>query len=322
MRKGTLGSDALLKLLVQGSGGEPFRQLQLEKVSALLNVDLPRTQDRRVDLVYRTVSGRLVNIEVQSTNDPLMPLRMAEYGLAIMRKYGRYPQQLVLYVGNEPMHMRSGFRTEGMSCQYKLVDIRSLDGPALLATDTIADNMLALLTGLDDPVTGIRTVLGRIMRLRRDLQRSALEQFLLTCQMRGLEGVAIRELGAMPQTLQIDIEKWPFLQEAFAKKLDKEVRKKVRRETARLREEQAERLRVEGVRLREQGREKGLEEGREEGREEGLKDALRLLLNKRFGRLPAAVTKRIAAMSDAEVKELTLAILDANSLKELFGKSR
>jgi gas vesicle protein len=260
---------------------------------------------------------------------------MAEYGLAIMRKYDRHPQQLVLYVGNEPMHLRSGFRTEGMSCQYKLVDIRSLDGAALLATDTIADNMLALLTRLDDPVTGIRTVLGRIMRLRRDRQRSVLEQFLLTCQMRGLEGVAIRELGAMPQTLQIDIEKWPFLQEAvakkfakLAKKVDKEAREKVRRETERLREEterlreEAGRLRGEAERLRAQVREEGREKGLEEGREEGLKDALRLLLNKRFGRLPATVTKRLAAMSDAEVKELTLAILDAKSLKELFGKSR
>jgi len=161
LRATTLGSDALIKLLIQGSAGEPFHQLQLEPVAAMLNVDLPRTQQRRVDLVYRTVSGRQAHIEVQSSNDPAMPLRMAEYGLAIMRMHGRYPQQVVLYVGNDAMRMPSGFRMEGLDCQYRLVDLRDFDGSALLASDAISDNIMALLARLDDPLEGIRAVLGR-----------------------------------------------------------------------------------------------------------------------------------------------------------------
>ena len=42
------------------------------------------------------------------------------------------------------------------------------------------------------------------------------------------------------------------------------------------------------------------------------------MLAKRFGKLPSTVTKRIARMSDAEVEELVLAMLDAGSLGDLF----
>lgn len=44
------------------------------------------------------------------------------------------------------------------------------------------------------------------------------------------------------------------------------------------------------------------------GRQEGIRETLLFLLTKRFGRLPA--------------KKLSLAILDARSLDELFSKSR
>ena len=49
---------------------------------------------------------------------------------------------------------------------------------------------------------------------------------------------------------------------------------------------------------------------------------LRKQLQKRFGRLPASVTKRVAALSRAEAEELAMAVLDAKSLKELFGSAR
>jgi len=284
LRKRTLGSDSLIKLLIQGSGGEPFGQLKLGKVNAVLNVDLPRTQDRRVDLVYRSVSGRLVHIEVQSTNDPLMPLRMAEYGLAVTRAYGQYPEQLVLYVGNEPLRMKSEFREGGMVCRYRLVDIRSLDGDALLATDTIADNILALLTRLRHPTVAVRMVLGRIGKLRRGQRRSALEMFLLTCQMRGLDSIAGKELKAMQETVYLDLDKMPKVKAALV-----------------MLARRAERRRA---------------------RAEGMRETLQLALKKRFGRIPATVTKRVAKMSDLQAQETLLAILDAKSLKDLFGSAR
>jgi len=45
-------------------------------------------------------------------------------------------------------------------------------------------------------------------------------------------------------------------------------------------------------------------------------------LEKRFGRLPSSIAKRLAKLSDAQAQELALSIIDAKSLKELFGSLR
>ena len=190
MRKRTLDFDGVVKLLIQESGGEPFRQLRLGQVKKWLNVDLPRTQHRRVDLLCQTRDGRLVHIELQATNDLSMPYRMAEYALTIRRRFGKYPAQVVLYVGNKPLRMKAGFRTVGMVFRYRLVDVRDLDGAALLASASIDDNILAMLARLDDSVEGIRRVVRRIDKLQEPFRQEATERLLLTCGLRGLESVA------------------------------------------------------------------------------------------------------------------------------------
>jgi len=285
-------SDGLIKLLIQGSGA-PFRQLRLGPVAQWLNVDLPRTQNRQVDLLGRMDDGRLLHIELQSTNQRSMPFRMAEYALAINRRYGQYPVQLLIYVGNPKLRMRPEFRTEGMVCRYRQVDIRSLDATALLASDRIEDNILAVMAGLEDSVEGIRSILVRIAKLPEPLRGEALHHLLLTCGIRGLTRVCEKELRTMPITFDLSKD------ELFASYI--------------------ERGRLKGER---QGRLKGERQGRLEGEKEGVKKVVLLQLEKRFGRLPASIAKRLARLSDAEARKLALAIIDAKSLKELFGNCR
>jgi predicted transposase YdaD len=71
-----------------------------------------------------------------------------------------------------------------------------------------------------------------------------------------------------------------------------------------------------------QGRKEGLLLGQQKGRLEGVRHVVRLLLEKRFGRLPAPIAKRLAELSDTQAQKLALAIIDAGSLKDLFGNSR
>ena len=59
----------------------------------------------------------------------------------------------------------------------------------------------------------------------------------------------------------------------------------------------------------------------EEGRQEGIKETLRLALKRRFGRIPASVTKRVAARSDDQAQELLLQIVDGKDLKDLFDEA-
>ena len=81
--------DVTIKSLIQDSAPELFRQLGVEHVAEWLNVELPKVQNRRADMVGRTACGPIVQIEIQSENDPEMPVRMAEYALFIL---GRHKQ--------------------------------------------------------------------------------------------------------------------------------------------------------------------------------------------------------------------------------------
>ena len=52
-----------------------------------------------MDLLGELQNGELVHIELQSTNEPQMPLRMAEYCLRVLRLFGKFPHQVLVYVG-------------------------------------------------------------------------------------------------------------------------------------------------------------------------------------------------------------------------------
>jgi hypothetical protein len=75
----------------------------------------------------------------------------------------------------------------------------------------------------------------------------------------------------------------------------------------------------------ERGRNEGLERGRHEGLERGrqltLVATLERLLTRRFGDLPQTIQTRLQSASISELEDLTDAILDAQSLQELFPAS-
>ena len=89
--------DITLKSLLTDSVDFILRQIgQDESVTKWLNVELPKVQNQRADLLAELASGRLLHVELQSTNDPRMPLRMLDYGVEILRTQGVFPLQLVI----------------------------------------------------------------------------------------------------------------------------------------------------------------------------------------------------------------------------------
>src|SRR5438128_11074383 len=68
--------DAALKLLLQGSARRTMRELTGTDVLRWLDVELPKVQNLRLDLLGETAGGDLVHLELQSTNEAVIPLRM------------------------------------------------------------------------------------------------------------------------------------------------------------------------------------------------------------------------------------------------------
>jgi hypothetical protein len=174
-----------------------------EPVSRWLNIELPKVQNRRVDLLGEIGQEQLLQIELQSSNVADMPLRMLEYGVGIWRIRGVFPRQILLYVGNDRMRMASGFQSAGIDYRYQLVDIRDLDGEAMLESDSTSDNILALLAGVQDTVTAIRRVLGKIARLQPGKREDAIRKLLLVSGMRGVGRLFQQETKKMPVDMDI-----------------------------------------------------------------------------------------------------------------------
>jgi hypothetical protein len=280
--------DSTLKLLLQASAPATLRALTGTAVKRWLNVELPKVQNPRIDLLGETADRGLIHIELQSTNDRQMPLRMAEYYLAIYRRYRRFARQIVVYVGNRKLSMASKLSGPAGHFSYDLVDLRDLDNSSLLASRAVSDNVIGLL-GRPAGAEALRRVLGRIARMEPAQRVFYLRSLFAVAGLRGWESVVEREAKSVPVVIDIMANKV----------LGRERRKGI-----------------------EQGLERGLERGMKKGLSEGqLKGELTILrrqLEKKFGPIPAWADERLSKATVPEIEELAVRLLDAATLDELL----
>jgi hypothetical protein len=156
-----------------------------------------------VDLLGESVEGTLIHLELQSTNDTAMPVRMLEYFVGIHRLLDRFPRQLCLYVGEAPLRMETELVTAGLKFDYPLIDIRTLDGEVLLESPNIGDNVIAILARLRDNRDAVRRILKRAAKLPKPERQVLLDQLYTFAGLRRLAALVEQEVRNMP--LYIDI---------------------------------------------------------------------------------------------------------------------
>jgi len=273
--------DVAFKAILQQWVDLTIRELAGTTIARWLSVELPEVRNTRVDLLGETAGGELVHIELQSTNDSTMALRMAEYCLRVFRIFGRFPQQVLVYVGGAPVTMKTELRGPALSYSYRLVDMKDLDGERLLASPRVGDNIVAILTRLPDIRGSVHRILERIAGLSPEQREGALRRLMLLAGLRSLGKVIEEEAKQMPILNDI---------------LDHEV---LGREYKR-------------------GRAEGELEGERKGELKGELRLLRGLIEKRFGAIPAWAEERLSGMSAAELEALSDRLLNAQSLEELL----
>ena len=195
--------DTTLKAILLAASERFFRQVAGAPVAQWLITETPQVQNLRLDLLGVTSDDELVQIELQTTNDQSMALRMAEYYLRIVRQHKQFARQIVVYVGEAALTMPSEFISKTMQFSYTLLDIRQLDTETLLDSPNIEDNLLAILTNLRDPTGTIREILKRIAALPELERKDTFTQFLIISGLRRLE-VAIEETAKTMSLAEID----------------------------------------------------------------------------------------------------------------------
>jgi hypothetical protein len=123
---------------------------------------------------------------------------MAECAWAIYRQFRRFPEQLVLYVGESPLRMSQRLEGLSVSVWYRLVDIRELDGEPLLASDRMEDNVIAVLLRFGDERGALRRILKHIADCDSDRRATALSELMILAGLRSLAAVIRQEAQQMP----------------------------------------------------------------------------------------------------------------------------
>jgi predicted transposase YdaD len=274
--------DISLKLLLRSASAGILRSLTGGvEVTKWLDVEMPEMRSTRVDLLGETAEGDLIHIELQSTNDPAMTLRMMEYCIRVYRLFGRLPRQILLYVGDANMRMGTELSAPHLFFRYEAVDIRDFDGDKLLESAQPGDNVIAVLARLRDRQEAVRTILERIAGLEPAERDTALKQLITLAGLRRLEEFVEKEARKMP--ILNDIMDHKVLGREFKR-----------------------------------GLQEGLQEGRQEGRQEGERKILRRQMEKRFGVIPEWVDQRLSVLSEHEIEELGVRLLDTHTLEELL----
>lgn len=209
--------DVALKVLLQSQARRTISALTGTAIAKWLDVELPKVQNLRLDLLGETAGNELIHLELQSGNDPGMPLRMAEYCLGVFRLFGRFPQQVLLYVGEAPLHMTTVLQGGGLSFHYQAVDIRSLNADLLLESDDVGDNIIAILAHLRDHKEAVRKIVARLAGLAPSARATALQQLFILAGLRQLEETVEQEARKMP--VYIDILENKVLGREFKKGL-------------------------------------------------------------------------------------------------------
>jgi len=278
--------DIALKSVLRRLTGGVLRELTGFAVKRWHNAELPAVQSRRADMLGETADGTLLHIELQSTNQSGMALRMLEYATAIQRQFGQFPEQVVLYVGATRLRMKGELKGPQLAFHCRIVDIRELDGDQLIASGRVEDNVIAVLARLRHERAAVQRVLRRVASCGPRKRAQAFAELMLLAGLRNLGPFIEREAKQMP--ILNDIMDHPVLG----------------------------RERKRGIAM---GLEKGLEKGRKEGRKEGERAIVLQLISQRFGPLPDPVRKRVETMPAPKLERITQRLLGASSLDELMS---
>jgi predicted transposase YdaD len=265
-------------------------------IKEFLNVELPKVQQRRVDLLIALADGTLLHVEFQSARDRHIAYRMLEYRALIRRSFPRPLRQVLLFVGRGAARTPDGIREAGLSFRYEAMDLREIQADELIRTGNTGDLALAVLAGGAD--ARLREIVRRAGRVKGTRREKLLAKILVLAGLRGLAEKVEWELKHMP--VMIDINDIPVVRHVY-------------------KEAEAKGRAAGEAKGRAEGEAKGRAEGEAKGEARGKAKALHALLEAKFSPLPRWASLRVSQASPAQVERWIKKVLKAETLQGVLG---
>ncbi len=278
-------------------------------IKELLPTNFPSTE-LRVDFLARLEDESVLHIEFQSFNDTNMPFRMLRYYLAILERYPSSPiKQLLVYVGNRKLRMKSRLRIRNLTFSYEILDIRQIDCRVLLESPDPMDRLLACLCKVEDEVYLIEKLIKTMESMNEEERKDYLLKALTLTELRPNLRIRLTE----------EVKPMPIVVRPEDIKLSK---KKLRKDVLyRLGLEEGKQIGFH------EGEVIGIEKGRKIGHEEGflraLQDTVLTLIRGKLGRVPEGVEVKVKGIRDREyLNALIEKLINSGDVLELLREER
>ncbi len=279
-------------------------------IKELLPTALPSTE-LRVDFLARLEDESILHMEFQSFNDTNMPWRMLRYYTAIAEKYKTYNiKQLVVYVGNRKLRMKSKLRIRNLTFSYEILDIRQIDCRVLLESPDPMDRLLACLCKVEDEVYLIEKLIKTMENMNEEERKDYLLKALTLTELRpNLRIRLTEEVKHMPIVVRPEDVRLP------KRKLKKDILYRLgleegKKEGEIIGIEKGKQIGLEegkqiglqegeiiGI---EKGKQIGLEEGRQIGELEFARKMVITLIEGKLGYVPEGLEERVKDIKDRE----------------------
>jgi hypothetical protein len=252
----------------------------------------------------------LVHVEVQAQRDVALARRVLDYNYRIFDEHGLPVASLVLLADNDPEWRPDSFYNEvlGTVMGISFATAKLLDD---------ADQAEALLAS-HNPFALVTLAHLRTQQTRHDPDQLYAAKWELT-KLLFQQGWSKRRIIVLFRVINWMMALPGPLQLRYRRAVQRWERRKQMEWLDPFEESLVEKGWQRGHKVgRERGREEGRETGREEGRKEGAAELLERQLTQRFGELPPTYCKKLAKASGEQLVAWGAALLDAQSLKEVF----
>ncbi len=255
-------------------------------IKELLPTSLPSTE-LRVDFLAIFEDESILHMEFQSFNDTNMPWRMLRYYTAIAEKYKTHNiKQLVVYVGNEKLRMKSSLKIKNLVFKYEILDIRQIDCRVLLESPDPMDRLLACLCKVEDEVYLIEKLIKTMEGMNEEERKDYLLKALTLTELRpNLRIKLTEEVKPMPIVVRPEDIKLP------KKKLRKDVLYRLGLEEGKKEGE------VIGI---EKGRKEGEVIGIEKGLLKSAQDMFIAVVEVKLGYVPEGLEEKVREIKDRD----------------------
>ncbi|HEY8970631.1 MAG TPA: hypothetical protein VIM64_16105, partial [Puia sp.] len=197
--------------------------------------DVQHTKERKPDVLKKITddSGEtfVLQIEFQSTDEPDMIFRMAEYYIMLIRRYRIPVQQYVIYLDEGTPHMSDHFVSEQLQFNYRLIRLSAIDYRLFLKAENPEEKMLGILANFGDQDS--LEAAARIVKEVFAVSNGDLSKERYIQQLRILAN--LRNLQSEINTIMESVAKWwkierdPFYWRGHKEGLEKGIEKGIER---------------------------------------------------------------------------------------------